>query len=107
MITGFWDVVRDPLTAMNKLQMAAAKANGAKSKGLPSVWNLYYLQDYVHDLPIEELSHRDLTMNAVAKVRGTLGWRTSDISVAFFSIHLSFSPMGLTAGLVFGFELST
>ena len=45
-ITGFWDVVRDPLTTMNKLQMAAAKANGAKSKGLPSVWNLYYLQSY-------------------------------------------------------------
>ena len=90
-ITGFWDVVRDPLTTMNKLQMAAAKANGAKSKGLPSIWNLYYLQDYVHDLPIEELSHRDLTMNAVVKIRGTLGWRTSDIRGLFLDSSFVFA----------------
>ena len=48
-VAGFWDIVNDPATVIGKLQMTAAKANGAKSKGLPNVWNLYYLQDICAD----------------------------------------------------------
>ena len=35
--------------------MAAAKENGAKSKGLERAWNLYYLHEYHDNINVDTL----------------------------------------------------
>ena len=83
-VTSTWDVIYDPNTALKKLRMAAAKENGAKSKGLDRVWNLYYLHEYVHDIDVDSLEDfREEILDLVVKFRGATGWRSSDLMGVF------------------------
>ena len=83
-VSSTWDVIYNPETTLNKIKMAAAKENGAKSKGLSSIWNLYYLHEYVHDIEVDGLETlRDEMQNLIVKFRGATGWRSADLTGVF------------------------
>lgn len=78
-----WQVIQEPTTQYSKIKRTAAKVNGAKSKGIPRVWNLFYLHQYIMDVDITKLDFRDLTCNLIVKLRGYLGWRSADLKGLF------------------------
>ena len=94
-VSSTWDVIYNPETTLNKIKMAAAKENGAKSKGLASIWNLYYLHEYVHDIDVDGLDNlRDEMQNLIVKFRGATGWRSADLTGVFLEHSITWVDAG-------------
>ena len=84
-VTTAWDLIQSPSAVSAKLSDSAAKINGDKSKGIADVWDLAYLHDYIHDIPFEDMSLQDLTVNVIIKLKATTGWRSSDLRGIYIS----------------------
>lgn len=87
-----WDLIENPQLIAYRLQKAAAKLNGAKGSDISQyIWDVQYIWQMVEDQDIDEIgSLRDLTINAVLKLKGTLGWRGADLKGLYFGEGLSF-----------------
>ena len=92
-VSSTWDVIESPETQLAKLKMSASKVNGAKSKGLASVWNLWYLHEYFYaeDLPSDL---KEATMVTIAKLRGATGWRSADVKGLYLDLSFTVVPKG-------------
>ena len=94
-VTSTWDMIYNPKTTLKKLKMAAAKENGAKSKGVERAWNLYYLHEYVHDISVDALDDlREEMMNLIVKFRGATGWRSADLTGVFLEHAITWVNAG-------------
>ena len=88
-------MIYNPKTTLKKLKMAAAKENGAKSKGVERAWNLYYLHEYVHDINVDALEDfREEMMNLIVKFRGATGWRSADLTGVFLENAITWVNAG-------------
>jgi hypothetical protein len=82
-----WELMYDTEARLHKMSQAASKINNPKSRAYQMIWDIPYLHQFVHELPVPAHKNTIAYMErAIMVIRGLTGWRSADL-LGLFAHH--------------------